>query len=626
MRKFFFGILAIVAMVATSCQQDAEFGVNSGDLATVSINLATPQIATKAKYSEGTLATHLQYAVYAVAGEEGAAKTYTHLPALNGENTQFPGSDVVEFQLTTGNTYAVVFWAGNDNAPYTITFGQNGAELSINYANRVCNEEILDAFFKTVEFTVKGGMQPVSAELRRPFAQLNIGANDYVASANAGYTVSHATVTVPAYSGLDLISGNVIGNKEVVTFGWTAKPEGYEFPVSGYEYLAMNYILMDKTKEDVDVVFSYATKADGSDAKTRTVGSVPVQRNHRTNLYGQLFTTDVDVNVVVKPEYEDPAHNVLVSVANAVELIKAVKEIKDGDEIVLTADFSFSTEEGGYSDNGGWRDGLGYSGDKSFTLNLNGHTLGNENGALNDYLLWFKNDGEKANTITIKNGTLDAGTTAFSAVATSSSNKQSITIDLENVTLINNISNGAVAKIRSKAVLNVKAGTKIIGKNSYTGIECVGSTTNIYEGAEIYQNGTSSSWGFLAGASWGGVINVYGGKGVSARGCFMAMTSGGTINVHGGEWTANVDGTIGNNSNLYVLTAQNNKYESGYTGASIINVTGGTFRGGMDAWVLNDPQVEKAELNISGGNFNANPTRYLVDATATENNGIWTVE
>ena len=75
------------------------------------------------------------------------------------------------------------------------------------------------------------------------------------------------------------------------------------------------------------------------------------------------------------------------------------------------------------------------------------------------------------------------------------------------------------------------------------------------------------------------------------------------------------------------MTAQNNKYESGWCAPSIINVTGGTLRGGMDAWVLNDVNVEKAELNISGGNYNVNPTRYLVDGkTATEANGIWTVE
>jgi hypothetical protein len=104
------------------------------------------------------------------------------------------------------------------------------------------------------------------------------------------------------------------------------------------------------------------------------------------------------------------------------------------------------------------------------------------------------------------------------------------------------------------------------------------------------------------------------------------MTSGGTINIAGGEWIANTNGAIGNNSNVYVLTAQNNYQESGWCAPSIINVTGGTLRGGMDAWILHANSDEKAALYISGGNYNTNPTNYLVNgATATENNGVWTV-
>lgn len=46
----------------------------------------------------------------------------------------------------------------------------------------------------------------------------------------------------------------------------------------------------------------------------------------------------------------------------------------------------------------------------------------------------------------------------------------------------------------------------------------------------------------------------------------------------------------------------------------------------MDAWVLNNLEGEKAELNISGGNFNANPTNFLAEGCeANEANGVWTV-
>ena len=303
----------------------------------------------------------------------------------------------------------------------------------------------------------------------------------------------------------------------------------------------------------------------------------------------------------------------------------AVAAVQDGETIIVNHDITFD-ENTRTLNSGTWYDGLYYVGDKSFTIDLNGKTIGNDKNAVNDYLFNFKNEGTKANTINIKDGTLDAGTTAFCALCSSSSQQNQLTVNLDNVHLINNISNGSTIKWRGGAILNVNAGAKITGKNSYLGIECVASTVNIYDGAEIYMNGTSSYNGCLAGACYGGTLNVYGGYGKGVKGGFIAMTSGGTINVAGGEWIANTDGTVGDNSNLYVLTAQSNKNENGFVGPAIINVTGGTFRGGMDAWVLNNVPEEKAELNISGGNFNVNPKNYLVDGKiATEENGVWTV-
>ena len=329
------------------------------------------------------------------------------------------------------------------------------------------------------------------------------------------------------------------------------------------------------------------------------------------------YTKNENNEIVKKPTIAMIGDNEYTS------LIKAVAAVQDGDTITLVNNETFTEEN--RSDNNGWWDGLSYSGDKSFTIDLGGKTV-SQNGALNDYLLWFKNAGSKANTITIKNGTLDAGKTAFCALCTASSHDNLLTINLENVNLINEISNGSTVKVRAGSVLNVKAGTKITGKNSYLGIENWKATVNIYDGAEIYMNGTSSYNGCLAGAGGGGTINVYGGYGKGVKGGFIAMTSGGTINVAGGEWIANTDGTVGDNSNLYVLTAQSNIYESGFVGGAYINVTGGTFRGGMDAWVLNNIEGEDAKLNISGGNFNVNPTRYLTDGCeANEANGIWTV-
>ena len=310
-------------------------------------------------------------------------------------------------------------------------------------------------------------------------------------------------------------------------------------------------------------------------------------------------------------------------VENAVDFIAAVNNVADGGVVTLGASFSFTTEEGGRTNNGGWWDGLGYSGDKSFTIDLNGYTVGNANGALNDYLFWFQNNGEKASTITIKNGTLDAGTTAFCALCTATSNKQTLTVNVENVNLINNHSNGSTVKVRGGSVLNVKAGTKITGKNSYLGIENWKATVNIYDGAEIYMNGTASYNGCLVGVGGNGTVNVYGGYGKGVSGGLIAMTSGGTINVSGGEWIANTDGTYAN-SNKSVLVAQSDKQYNAGAGNAVVNVTGGTFKGGFNCY---GNAVGDAQINISGGNYNNNPTSFVVGGkTATESNGIWTVQ
>ena len=300
-------------------------------------------------------------------------------------------------------------------------------------------------------------------------------------------------------------------------------------------------------------------------------------------------------------------------------LIAAVEAVEDGGTITLVANETFTKTN--YSDNGGWRDGVAYSGDKSFTIDLNGFTV-SQDGSLNDYLFWFKNAGSKENTITIKNGTLDAGTTAFCALCTANSHDNELTVNTENVNLINNISNGSTVKIRAGSVYNAKAGTKITGKNSYLGIENWNATVNIYDGAEIYMNGTSSYNGCLVGVGGNGTVNVYGGYGKGVSGGLIAMTSGGTINVEGGEWIANTDGTFAN-SNKSVLIAQSDKQYNAGAGNAVVNVTGGTFKGGYNCY---GNKAGDAQINISGGNFNANPTTYVEDDyIAVENNGVWNV-
>ena len=353
-KRLFFAMAAATMLFATSCQNDLDLGLETGENSIVSFTVTTPTMATRA-YSDGLSATKLQYAVYDANGDI--------LPQLTKTDATINGNTTVNLQLTTGNTYSVIFWAAAPNAPYSVDFANKS--MTVDYTAPVCNDETRDAFYAYDTFTVTGA-QTETIELKRPFAQLNIGTKDYAESAIAGYTPTHSEVTVKNLANtLNLASGAVSGESNPITFASNTIPTSETFPVDNHQYIAMNYVLVGAEKGVVDIDFTYT---DGTNAKTRTVGSVPVQRNYRTNIYGSLLTSMVDINVEIVPDYnveDNNIYNVTVdgvsynnftdAVAKAIELNKPVELIQD----VQLAEDEFVTINAG----------------EVLTLNLNSYTL-----------------------------------------------------------------------------------------------------------------------------------------------------------------------------------------------------------------------------------------------------------
>ena len=313
-KKLLFMMAAITMLFATSCQDD--LGIDTGNEALVSFNVTTPEMVTRA-YGNGETATVLQYAVY----QKNADGNLVEIEALTKTNATINGSATVKLNLLTGDTYSIIFWASayaadDENAPYSVNFATK--TMTIDYEGALCNDENRDAFYACKEFTVNGA-QSINVELTRPFAQLNIGTRtkDYNDAKAVGFEVTKSQVTVAGiYNTLNLATGKVSNDQTVtseeleVTFDSKEIPttDDGAFPVDGeYKYLAMNYLLVEKGT--VDIAF---TCTDGTKSKTRTVGSVPVQRNYRTNIYGNILTSDVDVNVEIKPGFGENDENVYV--------------------------------------------------------------------------------------------------------------------------------------------------------------------------------------------------------------------------------------------------------------------------------------------------------------------------
>ena len=303
MKKIIYSAMAVAMLATTSCKDDfAETFV--GEEATVEFSISTPEIATRA-FSDGMTVDHVHYAIYEVEGQTVNKTSLEDTKTFDNERKVS-----ITAPLKTGKQYKAIFWADHSQSPYTVTFSQNGAKMEVNYTNVECNDERLDAFYWAEDIKIDGA-KSINVQLKRPFAQINVGTSDYQAAKDASYEPTLSSITVPVYTTLNLVNGTVEEeNATPQTFKYRGIPgSSHEFPVEDntYDYLAMTYALVGEN-ETADVTFRHR-EAEGTQEFERTIGSVPLKRNYRTNIYGALLTGTSDITVTINPAYETPDFN-----------------------------------------------------------------------------------------------------------------------------------------------------------------------------------------------------------------------------------------------------------------------------------------------------------------------------
>lgn len=304
MKKYLFTsiTMAAAALLVTSCNDGLDNGLKTGEESTVTFTAQLPsEIGTRA-FADGKTATQLQYAVYE-AGQTTPLAVFGDETTVMGTATMEQLKQKVSLKLTTGKTYDVIFWADDASANKPYTFDPATQTVKINYSKVYTNSDNCDAFFRKYTVTVSGNMSEDVA-LYRPFAQINIGTDDFEAAKAAGLNLTQTVVKANAGDELNLSTGEMGGTVTARTFKMKAIPTDADgaFPVTGYKYLSMNYLPIGSTKETIDLTFGYNGKSS-----YRTFTNVPVQRNFRTNIYGSLLTNSVDFNVVIEPAFSNPA-------------------------------------------------------------------------------------------------------------------------------------------------------------------------------------------------------------------------------------------------------------------------------------------------------------------------------
>ena len=292
-KKLLLGMLAGATFIFTGCQDEAILATTDGE-SQVTFTAEIPQgIATRA-FADGKTATQLTYAVY----ETGSTtKLIDGTAEFNGLKT------TVKLRLVNGKTYDILFWAQDPDAT-CYTFDMGTQTVTVNYDGIKSSDETRDAFFKAQTFAVSGTINE-TVQLYRPFSQLNIGATDFNEASKSGFTTTQTKVVVSHLANkINLASGAVDGDVTVTYDMANVPADGERFPVEGInaDYLAMNYLLVPQNKQLVDVDF---TATNGSHSIARHYSNVPVQRNYRTNIYGNILTEAANFNIVIEPAFTD---------------------------------------------------------------------------------------------------------------------------------------------------------------------------------------------------------------------------------------------------------------------------------------------------------------------------------
>lgn len=308
-------------MLANSCSEDNSVPQADSSLAQVTFKVSADGALTRA-ISDGTTVDELVYRVFDKNGNPIA-----RLPLVKEAAADLSSGHTVALTLAKGQTYKVAFWAQKaGNTAYTVN---DDMQVAVNYS-AANNDESRDAFFNAVEITVKDDVAQ-TVELKRPFAQLNVGSTtaDWDAAVASGATVTESKVTVKqAATTLNVLDGKVSGAADV-NFTYAAKPgELLKVDADGdgtkedYEYLSMSYILPNDATDGTQKTLASAEftfkAASGTEIVVKNgLQNLPLQRNYRTNIVGNILSGTTTFTVVVDPAFSTPDHNTTYRIAHA---------------------------------------------------------------------------------------------------------------------------------------------------------------------------------------------------------------------------------------------------------------------------------------------------------------------
>ena len=329
MKKCFLLMAGIILLVFAACQSDelANGGRNGEVAASFSVQLpgnGNNAVTRAATAGDGTSVNRCIMEIYL------NDELYSRQIGAIQPDGLTAGFDI---RLVTSQTYKFVFWADHvesvEGDAIKTDLHYNTADLrNISMQgdyNGSGKDDTRDAFFASLEKLVTNAFSE-SVELTRPFGQLNIKTED-LASIPDNQKEAFVPVTAGLsfknlYTGFNAATGDLLGEPTAVAY----KAASAVADANGN--LTVDYLFAPNTAGGQHLVnMTLAVyNAAGEQITTKDLNNIPVQRNYKTNVTGNLLTVDGKVNVMVTPAFSSPAlSEKVIEVASVSEVAEALK-------------------------------------------------------------------------------------------------------------------------------------------------------------------------------------------------------------------------------------------------------------------------------------------------------------
>lgn len=355
MNKNLFKTFAIAAMavLAGACAKE-QVGSGDGETVEMTFNVDVPETTITTKgLSDAAQVDELRFQLFIKEGTGYKMVQDQTVPVTNKKAA-------VKASLVKQQHYEAAFWAQASGTDFYETTDLRAVKMNI--AKVKANEPKMDAFWMNDGFTATVA-RTKTIIMKRALAQVNFGT--VVPTGADALSITKSQVVM---KGVPTTLNVLLGNKdnshsgsEDITFQDNAPISGEKLIIADggtqYDYVATAYVFAPKSGDLLTDVSAKVTFNNGN-YTTISAPNVPIHRNYRTNILGNLLSVDGEWNITITEGFDK---NVTYDAVSA--------NLTKGATVTLSEDYKVTIDN--------WT-GINIPVGTESVLNLNGHRFANE--------------------------------------------------------------------------------------------------------------------------------------------------------------------------------------------------------------------------------------------------------